>query len=62
MVKEDIELLSLLVLKVIPAIIDNEYKENTLIKQLIENIQRESLTNDEISNAIKHYIIKKKCL
>lgn len=41
-------------LEVIPAIIDNEYKENTLIKQLIENIQRESLTNDEISNAIKH--------
>lgn len=41
-------------LEVIPAIIDNEYKENTLIKQLIENIQRESLTNDEISNAIKY--------
>lgn len=41
-------------LEVIPAIIDNEYKENTLIKQLIENIQRESLTNDEISNAIRH--------
>ncbi len=41
-------------LEVIPAIIDNEYKDNTLIKQLIENIQRESLTNDEISNAIKY--------
>lgn len=41
-------------IEVIPAIIDNEYKENTLIKQLIENIQRESLTNDEISNAIKY--------
>lgn len=41
-------------LKKIPAIVDNEYKEDTLIKQLIENIQRESLTNDEISNAIKH--------
>ncbi len=47
-------------LEVIPAIIDNEYKENTLIKQLIENIQRESLTNDEISNAIKHLYYQEK--
>ena len=44
----------------IPAIIDNEYNENTLIKQLIENIQRESLTNDEISDAINFLHYKEK--
>lgn len=36
----------------IPAIIDDNYENDKLIKQLIENIQRESLTLEEISNAI----------
>lgn len=36
----------------IPAIIDNEYSNNKLIKQLIENIQRENLSMDEIADAI----------
>lgn len=39
-------------LKQIPAIIDNEYSNNKLIKQLIENIQREALSMDEIAEAI----------
>lgn len=39
-------------LKQIPAIIDNEYSNNKLIKQLIENIQREALSMDEIADAI----------
>lgn len=36
----------------IPAIIDDEYSHNKLIKQLIENIQRENLSMDEIADAI----------
>lgn len=39
-------------LEQIPAIIDNEYSNNKLIKQLIENIQREALSMDEIAEAI----------
>lgn len=41
-------------MKSIPAIIDNTYNKDTLIKQLIENIQREALSIDEIAASIKY--------
>ena len=41
-------------LEKIPAIIDENYHDNKLLKQMIENIQRESLTIQEISDAINY--------
>lgn len=41
-------------LEKIPAIIDENYHDNKLLKQLIENIQRESLSIQEISDAINY--------
>lgn len=43
-------------LKTIPAVIDDEYKNNLVEKQLIENLQREDLTTQEIAESILYLI------
>lgn len=45
--------------KTIPAIIDENYKDNLIEKQLIENLQRENLSIKEISDGIKKLVEEK---
>lgn len=47
-------------LKTIPAIIDDGYENNLIEKQLIENLQRDNLTAQEIADSILYLIDVKK--